>query len=109
FGLGVLVVAFDFAGLMLGSYVICGIVEDSSGYHIIKCLNTFNQKETDQNKLLIIEERKKEVFGEEYDVFVETLTRKLNDKVWEEVSMIHDENVMTTSFFDVYEDYFPGS
>lgn len=100
--------AFENAAFNLGTNEIIGIVEDSSGYHIIKCLNTFNQAETDQNKLLIIEERKKEVFGEEYDVFVETLTRKLNDKVWEEVNMIHDENVTTTSFFDVYEDYFPA-
>lgn len=100
---------FENAAFNLGTNEISGIVEDSNGYHIIKCLNTFNQAETDQNKLLIIEERKKEVFGEEYDVFVETLTRKLNDKVWEEVDMIHDENVTTTHFFDVYEDYFPGS
>lgn len=99
--------AFETAAFNLGTNEISGIVEDSNGYHIIKCLNTFNQAETDQNKLLIIEERKKEVFGEEYDVFVETLTRRLNEEVWEKVDMIHDENVTTTGFFDIYEDYFP--
>ncbi len=98
---------FENAAFNLGTDEISGIVEDACGYHIIKCLNTFNQEETDQNKLLIVEERKKEVFGEEYDVFVETLTRKLNDKVWEEVSFIHDENVKTVNFFDIYDSYFP--
>lgn len=98
--------AFEAAAFNLGTNEISGIVEDACGYHIIKCLNTFNQEETDRNKQMIIEERKKEVFGEEYDVFVETLTRKLNDKVWEAVGFIHDEEVTTTDFFDIYVKYF---
>ncbi len=98
--------AFEEAAFVLGTNEISGIVEDEYGYHIIKCLNTFNREETDQNKLKIVEERKKEKFGEEYDVFVETLTRKLNDKVWEEVRFIHDENVTTSDFITIYNDYF---
>ena len=98
--------AFEKAAFNLGNNEISTIVEDEYGYHIIKCLNTFNREETDQNKLKIVEERKKEVFGEEYDAFVENLTRKLNDEVWEAVTFLHDENVTTKNFFDVYEEYF---
>lgn len=98
--------AFEEAAFNLGNDEISGVVEDSYGYHIIKCLNTFNREETDQNKLKIVEERKKEKFGEEYDVFVETLTRKLNDEVWDTVGFIHDEKVTTSDFFDVYVKYF---
>ena len=107
FGKGEMDASFEEAAFNLGAGEISGIVESEFGYHIIKCINTFNREETDQNKLAIIEERKKEVFGEEYDVFVDTLTRKLNDNVWEEVSFIHDENVKTSDFFDVYMEYFP--
>lgn len=98
--------AFEEAAFNLGTNEISGIVEDEYGYHIIKCINTFNREETDQNKLKIVEERKKEKFGEEYDVFVDTLTRKLNDEVWEKVGFIHDENVKTSDFIDVYMAYF---
>lgn len=101
--------AFEEAAFNLGAGEISGIVESSYGYHIIKCLNTFDREETDLNKQVIMEQRKKEVFGEEYDVFVDTLTRKLNDKVWEEIHFLHDENVKTASFFDVYLEYFPDS
>lgn len=103
---GEMTAAFEEAAFNLGTNEISAIVEDEYGYHIIKCLNTFDREETDQNKLKIVEERKKEVFGEEYDAFVDTLTRKLNDEVWEGVTFLHDENVTTKNFFDVYEEYF---
>lgn len=108
FGKGEMTEAFEEASFNLSMNEISGIVEDEYGYHIIKCLNTFNRDETDQNKLKIVEERKKEVFGEEYDVFVDSLTRKLNEERWEEVSFIHAEEVNTSDFFDVYMDYFPS-
>ncbi len=99
--------AFEEAAFNLGNEEISGIVEGKHGYHIIKCISTFNREETDRNKLLIVEERKKEVFSEEYDVFVDTLTRKLNEEAWSEVTFIHHEEVKTNSFFDVYEQWFP--
>ena len=57
--------------------------------------------------LKIVEERKREVFGQEYDSFVNTLVRQLNDKLWDEITLITDEQVTTDNFFDVYAKYFP--
>ena len=57
--------------------------------------------------LKIVEERKREVFGQEYDSFVNTLVRQLNDKLWDEITLIMDEQVTTDNFFDVYAKYFP--
>lgn len=108
FGKGEMDAAFENAAFNLGENEISGVVESEHGYHIIKCITTFNREQTDQNKLTIMEERKKEVFGEEYDVFVETLTRQLNEEVWEDVRFIHDENVTTSDFFDVYMEFFPA-
>ncbi|MBQ7955670.1 MAG: peptidylprolyl isomerase [Lachnospiraceae bacterium] len=106
FGKGEMDQAFESAAFNLGNGEISGIVESRNGYHIIKCMNTFNREETDNNKLKIVEERKKEVFGQEYDAFVNTLTRKLNDELWQQVEFIHDENVTTSNFFDIYDKYF---
>ena len=85
---------------------ISGIIEDDDGYYILKCISTFDKEETDQNKLRIMEERKQEVFGEEYDSYVETLTRILNEKLWNEVSCPDDPEVTTSDFFRIYEKYF---
>ena len=53
-----------------------------------------------------MEERKKEVFGEEYDSYVETLTRTLNEKLWKEITCIQDPEVTTSDFFKVFDSYF---
>ena len=106
FGKGEMDAAFEAAAFNLGKDEISDIVETEFGYHIIKCLNTFDKEETDANKIKIVDERRAEAFGQEYDAFVETLTRNLNEELWDSVSFIHDENVNTKDFFDVYSEYF---
>ncbi len=107
FGKGMMDPAFEEAAFNLGTNEVSGIVESESGYHIIKCISTFNREETDANKIKIVEQRKKEVFGEEYEMFADSLTKKLNEKLWAEVTFIRDTEVTTENFFDVYETYFP--
>lgn len=107
FGKGEMDAAFEEAAFSLETDEISQVVESESGYHIIKCINTFDREQTDANKLDIVEERRREVFGQEYDAFVEKLNRSLNEKLWNQVNFLHDENVTTTTFFDVYDKYFP--
>lgn len=106
FGKGEMDQAFEAAAFNLGKDEISDIVETEFGYHIIKCLNTFDKEETDANKIKIVDQRRAEAFGQEYDAYVETLTRNLNEELWDSVSFIHDENVTTKDFFDVYGEYF---
>lgn len=106
FGKGEQEAAFEEAAFNLGTDEISGVVETSEGYEIIKCISTFNREETDRNKEKIAEQRRDEVFGQEYDAFVDSLPRNLNEPLWESVSMIRDEEVNTDSFFRIYQEYF---
>lgn len=107
FGKGEMDAAFEEAAFALETGEVSQVVETEAGYEIIKCLSTFDREQTDLNKLQIVDERRREVFGQEYDAFVETLARQLNDKVWENTALLHDEAVETTGFFDIYAKYFP--
>jgi foldase protein PrsA len=107
FGKGEMEKPFEEAAFQLETDEISEVIETDSGYHIIKCLNTFNREETDANKLSIVEKRRKEAFGQEYDVFVDSLARQLNKKLLDQITLIHDPDVDTSDFFRVYEKYFP--
>jgi foldase protein PrsA len=106
FGKGSMDEDFEEASFNLGTDEISDIVESDHGFHIIKCISTFNRSETDRNKVKIVEQRRKEVFNEEYSKFVAGLTKSLNEKLWESVEFIDDENVDTSSFFTIYKDIF---
>lgn len=106
FGKGEMEEAFEAAAFNLGTGEISDIVETEFGYHIIKCINTFDREETDAKKIKIVEQRREEAFGQEYDAYVATLTRNLNEELWNTVNFIHDENVTTQNFFEVYAGYF---
>ncbi len=105
FGKGEMDEAFEAAAFALETDEISQVVETQSGYHIIKCINTFDREQTDANKLQLLEERRREVFGEEYDAFVEKLNKGLNEELWEQVEFLRDRQVTTSSFFEVYEKY----
>ena len=106
FGKGEMEAGFEEAAFNLGTNEISDVVETQYGYHVIKCISTFNKEVTDENKKKIVEERKKEVFGEEYESFTGSLVKNLNKELWNEITFIHDEEVTTGDFFEIYNKYF---
>lgn len=80
------------------------VIETDKGYCILKCISTFEREQTDANKLVLVEKRKRDAFGKEYDAFVNTLARKLNDKLWQKVELEDTDGVNTNSFFQIYDE-----
>ncbi|MCH4193349.1 MAG: peptidylprolyl isomerase [Butyrivibrio sp.] len=107
FGKGDVDSALENAAFNLATDQVSDIIETKDGYEIIKCMTTFNRQETEANKVKIVEERKKEAFGQQYDDFADNLTRELNTELWAKVTMPHDAKITTRSFFEVYDKYFP--
>lgn len=106
FGKGVVESIYEETAFNLGTEEVSDVIETEEGYVIIKCISTFNREETEANKVKIVAKRKREVFGEQYDAFVATLTKELNESLWESVEIVSDKNVTTSDFFDIYNKYF---
>ena len=96
-------IGFETTAFNLGKGEISEIVETEYGYHIIKCITTFNQEETDLNKIKIVEERRKEAFEKRYSEFAAELTKAVNEDLWEEIALIEDAEVDISNFFEVYQ------
>jgi len=109
FGEGEMEPAIETAGFGLGKDEISDVVESEYGYVVLKCMSTFNREETEENKKKIVDRRKREAFSAEYEAFVQTLTKALNEEAWAEVGFVHGQNIHTHDFFDVYEGVFDGS
>lgn len=93
---------FEEAAFSLGTDEVAGIIETEYGYHIIKCISTFDQAETDANKQKIVQERKKEVFNAEYTEFVKTVYSNLNEELWGSLNLETNPEVTTVNFFDLF-------
>ena len=103
FGKGEMDAVFENAAFNLGEGEISRVIETEYGYHIIKCISTFNREVTDANKIRIVEERRNKVFSEVYDNYVEGLTKNINDELWGDMTFIHDPAVKTCDFFEVFD------
>ncbi len=103
FGEGEVSPEMETAGFKLGKDEISNVIETEEGYVIMKCISTFDREQTDENKVKIVERRKKEAFSREYEEFIGTLTKALNEELWNEVELIKDDNVATSDFFEIFE------
>lgn len=85
---------------------ISGRIETEDGYYFMKCLNKFEEELTEKNKEKIRVSREKQKFEDSYEKFVNQAQFRMNDHLWNKISLVDTEEITTDSFFQVYDQYF---
>ena len=80
------------------------VITTDDGYYIVKCISTYERKATNENKEAIINEAKRKAFEEKYNEFLPNVIANINEKEWENIKIIHNAEMKTDSFFDIYTD-----
>lgn len=96
--------SFENAAFELEEGEISDIITTDDGYYIVKCISAYERKSTNENKEAIINEAKRKAFEEKYNEFLPNIIANINEKEWQSITIIHDPEVTTDSFFDIYTD-----
>lgn len=105
FGRGEMEAAFEEAAFALSVGEISDVVETSSGYHLIYCVNDYDVEKTTNNKVTIMEKRKQAAFDRVYQGFAAELVSEINEKAWNSIRFDELVPVTTHSLFLVYKEY----
>lgn len=81
------------------------VITEDEGVYLVKCANSYLEKETIENKEQIILDSKISKFEEIYSEFIEENSSDINSDVWKEMKFSTDENVNASNLFDVYDKY----
>jgi len=96
--------AYENVAFSLEEGEISYVITTDDGYYIVKCISTYERKATAENKEAIINEAKRKAFEEKYNEFLPNVIANINEKEWENIKIIHNAEMKTDSFFDIYTD-----
>ena len=105
FGRGDLPEKIENAAFSLENGELTNPMKMGEGYSIIYCVNKFNQDLTDLHKVQIVQQREKEAFGDVYDAYSRSISKKLYQKNWDSVTVESSAEIKTDCFFEIYQEY----
>lgn len=105
FGRGELPQEVEKAAFALDNGTATSSIKTEDGYYFIYCVNKFNEELTDANKIKIVQKREKTAFGDVYDAYSRTISKKMYQDTWNSLPAKRSKELTTDSFFAVYQEY----
>ena len=98
--------AFEEAAFSLAAGEVSPVVELDGRFFIIQCVNDYEMDATRERKAQIYKERKNWAFQQIYGQFENEHRVSISDEEWSEVSFEGGEDVLTSNFFELYQEEF---
>ena len=97
--------AFEEVLFSLDEGEVSDLVETADGFYIVKCISTMDYDATQENKLILAEQRKKEAFSKAYAEVAENTHSQFRDKQWNALNLNEEIHVTDANFFDIYHEF----
>lgn len=81
------------------------LIETSEGLYIVKCISTMDDEATQENKLVLAEQRKKEAFSRAYTEVAESTHSQYRDKQWNALTLKKEIHKTDANFFEIYHEF----
>lgn len=81
------------------------IIMDDDGAYIVKCVNSYLEKQTQNNKKQILLDNKIAAFEKIYNSYIEDNTTDMNEEAWKKLEVKENENVNASNLFEIYDKY----
>lgn len=94
-------IAFD-----LDNDEVSDVFAADGGYYILKCTNTYMESESEANKIRVAQQQKTEKFRKIYSELMEDTLSEFQEKLWDKVDFTDYEEIKTSDFFEIYQEYF---
>ncbi len=98
--------AFDKVAFELDAGEIGDLVETPYGFHIVKCISDFEERETALNKKQLLKEKQNLEFEKIYEEYVDKQHVEINTYKWGKVTLDEVKELKTDSFFTIFKEYF---
>lgn len=104
FGRGELEQNFENTAFSLENGEISDIVENEDGFYIIKCISSYEELKTEENKNDLLKNYKNKAFRDMYETFMVDQTYEYNDKEYDNINI--DSLVLNNNkLYEIYSQY----
>ena len=80
-------------------------IEADGGYYFFQCINKYNEKLSEENKAVIVEQRQKQAMEDVKSAIEKKCYSHFNTKLWNKISVPTSADVTTNSFFTTLDSY----
>lgn len=98
--------AYEQVAFNLDNEEVSEVFSADEGYYILKCLDTYVEDASEENKIKVAQKQKTERFQKIYSDLMQDTLSEFQEHLWENIHFADYEDVKTSSFFEVYEEYF---
>ena len=83
---------------------ISGVVEQDGKYHIIKCINSYDEEATAENKVLIQNARKTEAFFKAFNGYTDKHIIRFRSDFWKDIDLTSGSDSKAENFFSLFDE-----